>query len=169
MIRSILGIGLGVASLLCPACGREAGEQKNPVPVEDTSHAAEGEAGHSHAMHGEANDHEDHPEVDLGSFMIGDMSVGFAQGHGKVEAGKESHLVVKLPYDDKGATVVRGWIGTNDPTLSYVGKGQYAAAHGDYDVHAIAPDPLPETTMWWIEIEKPDGTRTVGSVKPILD
>ena len=77
--------------------------------------------------------------------------------------------MVKLPYNDKGATVVRAWIGTEDRTLSLVGKGGYAPSHDDYDVHAIAPDPLPDNVMWWIEIQKPDGTKLVGSIKPLLD
>lgn len=133
-------------------------------------HEHEGEdAAHGHEHVGEmGDDHEHaHDEVSLGTVTIGDMKVELAQGHGKVEAGKESHLVVKLPYNDKGATVVRAWIGTDDRTMSLVGKGEYAPSHDDYDVHAMAPDPLPEDVMWWIEIEKPDGTKTVGSAKPL--
>lgn len=110
-----------------------------------------------------AHDHS-HDEVSLGTAMVGDMSVEFAQGHGVVEAGKEGHLVVKLPYSDNGASIVRAWIGTEDRTLSMVGKGDYAASHDDYDIHAVAPDPLPANAMWWIEVEKPDGTKVVGSI-----
>jgi len=110
----------------------------------------------------------EHAEEPLGKHRIGDLEVELAQGHGPVVAGREAHLVVKLPFSDRGSTVVRAWLGTQDRTLSYVGKGAYAAAHDDYDVHATAPDPLPADTRWWIEIEKPDGTRLVGSARPIL-
>ena len=116
----------------------------------------------------EEEDHA-HAEDSLGTVDIGGLAVEFAQGHGGVVAGKEGHLVVKLPYSDSGATVVRAWIGTEDRTLSYVGKGEYAPSHGDYDIHASAPDPLPENPMWWVEIEKPDGTKLVGSVKPLFE
>lgn len=135
--------------------------------------------GHTHADGSRHDDHADdthmggeeheHAETALDLATIGDMTVELAQGHGSVEAGKESHLVVKLPYNDNGATVVRAWIGTEDRTLSYVGKGEYASSNDDYDIHAMAPDPLPENTMWWIEIEKADGTKVVGSAKPILE
>lgn len=101
--------------------------------------------------------------------MVGDLEVRLAQGHGALEAGKESHLVVKLPYNDRGASVVRAWIGTDDPTLSYVGRGAYAPSHDDYDVHATAPDPLPEGARWWVEVTKPDGTSAAGSIAPITD
>ena len=134
----------------------------------DAEKTAGNEHGHEHdGEMGEDHDHA-HDEVSLGTVNIGDMKVELAQGHGKVEAGKEGHLVVKLPYNDNGATVVRAWIGTEDRTLSLVGKGEYAPSHDDYDIHAVAPNPLPENAMWWIEIEKPDGTKVVGSAKPLL-
>lgn len=132
---------------------------------EETAHSDE----HGHEHDGEMDhDHDHGEEVSLGAVMIGDMEVELAQSHGKVEAGKEGHLVVKLPYNDGGETVVRAWIGTDDRTMSLVGKGEYAPSHDDYDVHAVAPDPLPENVMWWIEIEKPDGTKVVGSAEPLL-
>ncbi len=108
----------------------------------------------------------DHDEVSLGKFKAGDLEIEAAQGHGKVKAGKEGHLVITLSYKDKGATVVRAWIGTEDRTLSSVGKGAYAAAHNDYDIHAMAPNPLPADAKWWVEIEKPDGTKLIGSIAP---
>lgn len=64
---------------------------------------------------------------------------------------------------------MRAWIGTEDRTLSYVGKGEYAASHDDYDIHAVAPDPLPPGAKWWIEIEKPDGSKGIGSAEPIIE
>ena len=118
--------------------------------------------------HGHAHDHA-HDEVELGAVEIGDFTVKLAQGHGPIMPGQESHLVVKLPYADGGSTIVRAWIGTSDRTLSYVGKGIYAASHDDYDIHAMAPDPLPEDVKWWIEIERPDGERVVGAAEAILN
>ncbi len=110
-----------------------------------------------------------HNEVSIGTVEIGGAVVGLAQGHGKMKAGDESHLDVKLPTNDRGATIVRAWVGTSDRTKSLVAKGAYDASHNDYDVHADAPDPLPEGVQWWIEIEKPDGTKAVGSANPILE
>ncbi len=156
---SLILVGL---SLFFTACGGsdEPGSQSKKVqgsiPAKALSHT-EAEEDHSHA------------EDSLGTVQVGDLDVELAQGHGGIEAGKEGHLVVKLPYSDNGSTVVRAWIGTKDRTLSYVGKGQYAPSHDDYDIHASAPNPLPENPMWWIEIEKPDGTKSVGSAKPLFE
>ena len=110
------------------------------------------------------HDHDHGEEVTLGTFDIGGISVDAMQAHGKVMAGKEGHLVIKLPYNDKGGTVVRVWIGLEDRTLSSVSKGEYAASHNDYDIHTVAPNPLPEGSKWWVEIEKPDGTKAIGSI-----
>lgn len=134
--------------------------------TDDHGHAhADGEA---HSDHNEAAAEEDHAhdEVTLGTFTAEDMTIEAAQGHGMIEPGKEGHLVIKLPYKDDGATIVRAWIGTEVRTMSAVGKGEYAPSHDDYDIHAIAPTPLPADAMWWVEVEKPDGTKAIGSVAP---
>lgn len=163
-------------SLSLGACGNSgSGNDQAQSPSAD-EHAADTHThadGSTHDNHAEdaqmgEEDHA-HDETPLDPATIGDMTVELAQSHGAIQAGQEGHLVVKLPYNDNGATVVRAWIGGQDRTLSFVGKGEYAHSHDDYDIHAIAPDPLPANTMWWIEIEKPDGAKVVGSAKPILE
>lgn len=113
----------------------------------------------------EVHDHA-HAEVPLGKFKAGELEIEASQGHGMVAAGKEGHLIIKLPYKDNGASIVRAWIGTEDRTLSAVGKGEYAPSHDDYDIHAVAPSPLPADVKWWVEVAKPDGTKLVGSIAP---
>ena len=139
------------------ACGNENHSEADHDHPHTDDVAAEEDHGH------------EHDEVSLGTHDIAGIKVDAAQGHGSVEAGKEGHLVIKLPYNDNGATTVRAWIGTEDRTLSSVGKGEYAASHDDYDIHAVAPDPLPANTTWWTEIEKPDGTKSVGSIPLLKD
>lgn len=136
----------------------------------DTHQHADGSTHSDHADNAATADSDHaHDETPLDPATIGDMTIALAQGHGPVGAGKESHLVVKLPYNDSGATVVRAWIGTEDRTRSFVGKGEYAPSHDDYDIHATAPDPLPENALWWIEIERPDGTKVLGSAAPLRE
>ncbi len=171
-----LGLTLAASlGLMLTGCG-ESGDGPDTQSHETNEDTHEHADGSTHAAHedevadevaDENAPHED--EVALRSTMIADMQVELAQGHGPIKAGQEGHLVVKLPYNDNGATLIRAWIGTEDRTLSFVGKGEYTPSHDDYDVHAAAPDPLPENTMWWIEIEKPDGTKVVGSVKPLME
>jgi hypothetical protein len=155
-------------SLLLVSCG-----DKEKVKTDDHGHEhKEGEA-HSDATPAkDEENHDDHDhgeEVELGKFDIGGIMVEAAQGHGNVEAAKEGHIIIKLDYKDDGQTVTRAWIGTADRTLSSPGKGEYAPSHDDYDIHTTAPDPLPEGAAWWLEIEKPDGTKAVGSIPLLKD
>jgi len=143
------------------SCGKKeaANDHGHPHPHED------GEA-HDHPSDAGNDDHDHGAEVDLGTFKVGELEVTAAQAHGNLEAGKEGHLVIRLPYQDDGGTIVRAWIGSEDRTMSTVGKGEYAPSHGDYDIHTMAPDPLPDGVKWWVELEKPDGTKLVGSIAP---
>ncbi|MEM8873160.1 MAG: hypothetical protein AAGD32_02770 [Planctomycetota bacterium] len=156
----LLPVLAGVALI---GCESETTVTADATVTEDHGHD-HGHDGHDHGDHDHAHDHGE--EADLGTAMVGDMEVAFAQGHGNVAAGKMCHLVVKLPYNDNGATVVRAWIGNEDSGVSPVQKAIYAPSHDDYDIHVMAPDELPEGAMWWIEVVKPDGTRVKGSVEP---
>ncbi len=155
---SILVAG-GVMLAGLSACKRtESGEQASPTP---TSAHPTNDDGHAHDDGAETG-HGD--EISIGSATIGGLEVECWQGHGTIAPSKELHLVVKLPYSDSGATTIRAWIGTEDRLASIVAKAEYAASHDDYDVHCEAPSPLPENPMWWIEIEKPDGSKQQGSI-----
>jgi len=160
-----------VLSLSVALWGAGCGESASDSHAKDADTHTH-EDGSTHESHpeetAEAEDHA-HDETPLESVTIGGMMIELAQGHGSVAAGQEGHLVVKLPHNDNGATIVRAWIGSEDPTLSHVGLGEYAPSHDDYDIHAIAPDQLSDDAKWWIEVEKPDGTRAVGSAIPIMD
>jgi hypothetical protein len=165
-------LGLALTGLIA-SCGHGGDRHSHAEGEEgaDHSHEGEEETGDSHEEEEakqDAGGGHGHDEESLGSIDLGGFSIELAQGHGAVAAGKEGHLVVKLPWTDQGATVVRAWIGTEDRTLSYVGKATYAPDHDDYDVHATAPDPLPDGAAWWVELERPDGTKLVGSIAPIL-
>ena len=166
----VLTIAMSVWVTACGQSGDEDGQTPESASQEAGSHRhADGSTHADHAEEAMGEEDHAHDETPLGTVTIGDMQVELAQGHGAVAAGQEGHLVVKLPYSDNGATIVRAWIGGEDRTLSFVGRGEYAPSHDDYDIHAIAPDPLPENAMWWIEIEKPDGTKVVGSASPQMD
>lgn len=146
------------------ACSNE-----NRSEVEhDHPHSNNASADENHGHEHDEEDHED-DEASLGLHDIAGIKVEAAQGHGSVEAGKEGHLVIKLPQKDNGATTVRAWIGTDDRTLSSVGKGEYEPSHDDYDIHAVAPEPLPSNSSWWVEIEKPDGIKAIGSIPLLKD
>jgi hypothetical protein len=154
------------------SCGQQGNDAGPPTTVSGETDSTAGTggttSGNGAPSVGGGHDHA-HNEVDLDAVTIAEWTVALAQGHGSVAAGVQGHLVVKLPYNDNGATVVRAWIGGKDRLLSMVGRGVYAPSHDDYDIHVMAPDTLPANTMWWIEIQTPDGAKVVGSAQPILE
>lgn len=154
---------VALAAVLCSAiaiggCGDEAGHDH-----EHDDHTHTDGDGHDHDEHAEGEEH-DHDEVSLGQVAIGDVSAEAFQGHGTAGAGKELHLIIKFEEATPGASTVRAWIGTDDRLSSTVAKAEYVAGERAYELHAVAPDPLPENAMWWIEVEAADGTKSVGSV-----
>jgi hypothetical protein len=165
LLSSLLAAGLLSCSNEAPHDHDHDGDHGHEHPADDDKGDDHGD---SHAdEQADEHDHE-HEEVSIGSTTVGEWTVKLAQGHGPVTAGEEGHLVVVLPFKDDGATTVRAWIGSADRNASFVGKGDYAPSHDDYDVHATAPDPLPQDVKWWIEIERPDGKKATGSAQPNL-
>jgi len=174
MQRWIIVVITAAALVDDTGCNRSAGSKSSPTSETSTESGNAGVPGeestddkHSSDQAADGAGHA-HGEISLGTVTIADIEVELAQGHGKVEPGKLCHLVVKLPYNDRGETAVRAWLGTADRTESRVARGTYAPSHNDYDIHAEAPEPLPVNLMWWVEIEKPDGSTAVGSVKPLM-
>lgn len=156
-LTKLLGAGAAALAIALAGCGKD-----SPDPVDEHAGHDHGADAHDHDHADDGHDHAD--EIPLGTTMVGDIKVECAQGHGEVAPGKELHLVVKLLESDRGASTIRAWIGTQDRLSSVVAKADYAPSHDDYDVHAVAPDPLPENAQWWIEITRPDGTTSVGSI-----
>lgn len=161
---------VGVTTVLPMTACQEEGSSTG-TPAGDHEHT-EGD-GHDHEGHSHEGDshtagvHDDveHGEaVALGTVSIGGIEVEAFQGHGMAEPGKELHLLVKLGEADAGGATVRGWIGTDDRFQSVVALAEYSADEGGYELHATAPDPLPEGSSWWVEVRLPDGTTHVGSV-----
>jgi hypothetical protein len=109
-----------------------------------------------------------HSKIELESITIAGMSIQLSQNHGTIGAGEEEHLIIQIDKGDTDVIGVRAWIGSEDRTLSYVGMGEYSVINDAYDIHTFAPEPLDENAMWWIEIEIPDGTKHLGSAKPVM-
>ncbi|MEM7698145.1 MAG: hypothetical protein AAF236_07060 [Verrucomicrobiota bacterium] len=168
ILKTTTLIGAAVALLLATSCNDSHSHSDHGHSHEEEGHSHDDGSHHHHENESDGAASEDeHEEVSLGSHDIGGITVEAAQGHGMAEAGKEIHLVVKLPYNDSGESVVRAWVGSEDRTLSTVGKAEFTKSSGDYDVHAVAPDPLADDAKWWVEIEKPDGSKALGSI-PLL-
>lgn len=166
-LKMITGWMCLATAIWCAGCGQGSSEAQPADPAGGHGHDHSHDD-HDHAEHDHSGqmDEDHHDEVDIGSIQLGGMEVRLAQGHGQLEPGKELHLVIRLPESDAGSSVIRAWLGTDDRFSSVVSRADYSASSGTYDVHVVAPDPLPEPTLWWIEITRPDGEKLIGSVAP---
>jgi hypothetical protein len=95
----------------------------------------------------------------LGTITVSGFEMEVIQD-GKIEAGKEATFEIRIK-GDKDPTAVRVWIGVESGRGSAKGK---AHRHGDkMEVHADAPDPIPDDAKLWIEVET-DAGKSKGSV-----
>lgn len=172
--RHLLAFALAgtLALSACEESGNDADDGHTHAPGEEHEHGSEagdhhgqGDDGDRGRGHAGADPHEEgHGDMfALGPVELGGLTVRALQGHGEAAAGKELHLVVELPEEAAGSTV-RAWIGTDDRLASMVALAEYSESGGGHELHAVAPDPLPENAAWWIEVERSDGTTHVGSV-----
>ena len=146
MTKTLLGL-TALSCLLLPACGGDA-----PATTDRPGTPAAGTA----PM---ADDHgEPHP---LGSMTIGAHTFTVVQS-GDVEAGHDMPLDLEFPQGAALPTTVRAWIGVES------GKGSRKTRldkEGDRVLHqhVDAPDPIPEGSKIWIEIEA-DGKTQSSSI-----
>ena len=135
MIKLTKLAALVAVLFVCASCSKAPTPSPQPAQSGDHGHAHGDGDDHAHGEHDNEQESDDHDHTNmatLGAIEIGGLKIEASQGHGKVEPGKEGYLAVKLPYNDKGATVIRAWIGVEDRTLSEVGKSHYARQADSY-------------------------------------
>lgn len=98
----------------------------------------------------------------IGDAPIARMDMYGVQALGPVRPGEPARLWVFLSRDDGGRTMVRAWIGTNRRADFDVVLGRYDAERGGHVIDTVAPDPLPPMAQWFVELQRPDGTRHTG-------
>lgn len=113
--------------------------------------------GHDHSAH-DGHGHNESEKKALGTMKIGAFKVTVAQ-EAPVTAGKAGSFHMKVTGGRVNA--VRTWIGTQDASGSVKFKAEVEGA--DFHAHPKAPNPLPNGSLLWIELEAEDGTKLVGS------
>lgn len=115
------------------------------------------------ALGGPSHDH-DHATTAPATTSLGTITIdGFEMEviqEGRVVAGQEATFEITI-NGNKEPKAVRVWIGIESGRGSRKGK---AHKHDDkMEVHADVPDPMPEGSRLWIEVENND-KKTVGSI-----
>ncbi len=147
MIRILSLLMMFFAAALLGACGDDHG-----------SHDDDGDKHHDDGGHGDGEEHGHGRKASLGSADIGGSKVEVAL-LGDVAAGHEA--VLDVTVDGDAPEALRIWVGTESGQGSM--KAKLDASDGVYHGHVETPDPLPEGSAIWVELEAADGTRTKGS------
>ncbi len=136
-----------------------------PAQADDAAHDHDHDHDHDHATseagHGG-------PVIALGEQPIGAFVAKATRDEGQIVAGKDAPIDVTItpaPGSSGSIAAVRFWIGTQDAKGSVKAKAavENAADPDRWHVHAEIPNPLPEGSMLWVEIEDDKGAISSGS------
>ncbi len=133
--------------------------------------------GHGHD-HGPGGEHIDEKPIahghggtviDLGEATFGSFLTKATRDEGPIVAGKDAPIdvtVTPVPGSSVKVIAVRFWIGTEDARGSVKARAEIEDANDPNRLHTHAeiPNPLPDGSQLWIEIEDDQGGTTVGSL-----
>ncbi|MEX0654651.1 MAG: hypothetical protein WDZ31_02015 [Phycisphaeraceae bacterium] len=151
---------LSIAGLTLLGC-----DQQQPPAEQDTAspdaHAHEDHEAHDH--HEGESDGGVHggPKHELGSTEVGPYAVTVTQV-GAVEAGGPGTFEIVLDDEAAAPEAIRAWVGNEQAVGSVKVR---AVDRGDFfDADLQVPDPMPEESRLWVEIQTDDGQRHTGSL-----
>ena len=124
----------------------------------DHAHDHDHDHDHAHADDGKMEKDHGHGETtQMGEQKAGPYTVK-ASRDGDVKAGGDVPVDIWVDGGAKGKSV-RFWFGTEDAKGSI--KAKCEVEDGHWHTHGEVPDPMPEGSKLWVEIEGEDGTKTV--------
>jgi ABC-type Zn2+ transport system substrate-binding protein/surface adhesin len=124
----------------------------------DGDHAHDHDHDHDHAEGDKPMKDDGHGEtVQLGEQKAGPYTVKVSRD-GEIKAGGDVPVDIWVDGGAKGKSV-RFWFGAEDAKGSI--KAKCEVEDGHWHTHGEVPDPMPEGSKLWIEIEGEDGTKTL--------
>ncbi len=148
-----LAVFAGCEKKAAPASAAKAGDHSH-----DGDHAHDHDHDHAHAEGGKMGKDDGHGETtEMGEQQAGPYTVKVSRD-GDVKPGGDVPVDIWVDGGAKGKAV-RFWFGTEDGKGSI--KAKCEVEDGHWHTHGEVPDPLPEGSKLWIEIEGEDGTKTV--------
>ncbi len=155
-----------------PAC------EKTPEPAPGAGNSAPAANAHDHSHdgrnHAHDHDHADHDghghgePLPLGEATAGPYRVRASRDGGALAPGGEAAIDAWVEPAAEGApkiAAVRLWIGAEDAAGSIKARAESEnpADPAHWHTHAELPDPMPEGSKLWIEIEDDAGATTLAS------
>lgn len=140
------------------------GHTHNPDGSHKDDHAHDHSHDDSHDEAGSASSHGG-AVVALGEQAIGSFTAKATRDEGQIVAGKDAPIDVTITSTAEAkAIAVRFWIGTQDAKGSVKAKAEIENPKepNRWHVHAEIPNPMPEGSKLWVEIEDDKGGTSVG-------
>lgn len=148
------------ASCCALALAAFAGCDKGTAPTAPAKAAEAAEAAHDHDHdhdHAAESGHSHGATTEMGEQKAGAYTVKVSR-YGDIKAGGDVPVDIWVDGGAKGKAV-RFWFGTEDAKGSI--KAKCEVEDGHWHTHGEVPDPMPEGSKLWIEIEGEDGAKTV--------
>jgi hypothetical protein len=105
-------------------------------------------------------DHDHGAVTLLGERTIGSFTVK-ASRDGDIKAGGDAAIDVWVSGGSSKVAAVRFWIGTEEAKGSVKAKAEIEGDH--WHTHAEVPNPIPDGSKLWVEIEAEGGEKAAGS------
>lgn len=115
---------------------------------------------------GEGDDHEGHgPALELGSSAAGDWTVRASRDESAIFAGGEAPVDVWVTGGTGNVKAVRFWIGVEDAagSVKALAAIENASDPTHWHTHVEVPQPLPEGSKLWVEVESEAGVQSIAS------
>jgi hypothetical protein len=141
-------------------------------PADDHGHAHDD--GHDHGddpAHEDGHDHGDGhaehgPVIELGSTVVADWTVRATRDEGTLAPGSEAAIDVWLTGGFTNVTAVRFWIGVESAagSMKALASIEDPAEPSRWHAHAELPNPLPDGSALWVELELKGRGKQRGSI-----
>jgi hypothetical protein len=103
--------------------------------------------------------------IELGNATIGAFGVRASRDQGEIKPGGDAPIDVWLSGSSDKVVAVRFWIGTQDSKGSVKAKADIEDPKepNHWHTHTEVPNPMPEGSKLWVEIETETGQKAAAS------
>ncbi len=151
--------------ILASAFAFAACEKKAPTTATPPKPATTATDGHTHDDgHDHGHDHGGTP-IALGEQAVGPFTIKASRDSGEIVAGKDAPIDATVtPTGAAKAVAVRFWVGTQDAKGSVKAKADIEDPKDPnrWHTHAEIPNPIPEGSKIWVEIEDDAGAEHIA-------
>lgn len=154
LIVPLAGSFLALVALPMSGCDKKA---PTTTPATGGAHADDHDHGDGQ---GHADDHGHGATTPLGELAVDGLTIR-ASRDGDITPGGDAPIDVWVTGSTAPIAAVRFWVGTQDAKGSVKAKAELEK--DNWHTHIEVPNPLPEASMLWVEVETDAGATSLAS------